>query len=145
MRNRHRVNILVTNTPGAATQPATRWNREAVGGALDPFSSFLTLRGIRILSLRVEKHSANALAIAQWLALRLANGIAPQPICLSVGIEDANNLIVDLQQALEKRAKNGGRCACRHKMTLGLNALITNLCESAQIVFETLFPFSFLR
>jgi cystathionine gamma-lyase len=41
--------------------------QNAVGGVLDPFSSFLTLRGIRTLSLRVEKHSANALAIAQWL------------------------------------------------------------------------------
>ena len=41
--------------------------QNAIGGVLDPFSSFLTLRGIRTLSLRVEKHSANALAIAQWL------------------------------------------------------------------------------
>ncbi|MGC8401480.1 hypothetical protein ACP3P6_16210 [Enterobacter mori] len=29
-------------------------------------------------------------------------------------------------------------------MSLCLNALITNLCESAQIIFETLFPFSFI-
>ncbi|HIH6911675.1 TPA: trans-sulfuration enzyme family protein, partial [Enterobacter hormaechei] len=157
--------------------------QNAVGGVLDPFSSFLTLRGIRTLSLRVEKHSANALAIAQWLeqhpqvdrvfypglashpqyalarrqmalaggmisvvikgdaqratevirhlklftlaeslggveslvsqpysmthasiplAQRLANGIVPQLIRLSVGIEDAKDLIADLQQALEK-------------------------------------------
>ena len=156
--------------------------QNAVGGVLDPFSSFLTLRGIRTLSLRVEKHSANALAIAQWLeqhpqvdsvfypglashpqyalarrqmalpggmisvvikgdvqraaevirhltlftlaeslggveslvsqpysmthasiplAQRLANGIVPQLIRLSVGIEDAKDLIADLQQALE--------------------------------------------
>ncbi|NTZ48172.1 MULTISPECIES: trans-sulfuration enzyme family protein [Lelliottia] len=156
--------------------------QNAVGGVLDPFSSFLTLRGIRTLALRVEKHSANALAIAQWLeqhpqvekvwfpwleshphyqlareqmALpggmisvvvkgdaqqatviirklklftlaeslggveslvsqpysmthasipleqRLANGIVPQLIRLSVGIEDANDLIADLEQALK--------------------------------------------
>jgi cystathionine gamma-lyase len=41
--------------------------QNAVGGVLDPFSSFLTLRGIRTLALRVEKHSTNALAVAQWL------------------------------------------------------------------------------
>ena len=157
--------------------------QNAIGGVLDPFSSFLTLRGIRTLSLRVEKHSANALAIAQWLAQqpqvekvfypgldshphyqlarrqmalpggmisvvvkgdaqratevirklklftlaeslggveslvsqpysmthasipleqRLANGIVPQLIRLSVGIEDAKDLIADLKQALEK-------------------------------------------
>ena len=41
--------------------------QNAVGGVLDPFSSFLTLRGIRTLSLRIERHSSNALALAQWL------------------------------------------------------------------------------
>ena len=155
--------------------------QNAVGGVLDPFSSFLTLRGIRTLALRVEKHSTNALAIAQWLeqhplvenvyypglepqyqlarmqmALpggmisvvvkgdaqratevirnlklftlaeslggveslvsqpysmthasipleqRLANGIVPQLIRLSVGIEDPKDLIADLSQALQK-------------------------------------------
>jgi len=156
--------------------------QNAVGGVLDPFSSFLTLRGIRTLALRMERHSANALAIAQWLenhpqvervwypglashpqydlarrqmALpggmisvvikgdaerasrtiqnlklftlaeslggveslvsqpwsmthasipleqRLANGIVPQLIRLSVGIEEASDLIADLEQALK--------------------------------------------
>ena len=155
--------------------------QNAVGGVLDPFSSFLTLRGIRTLSLRVERHSSNALALARWLeqhpqvekvwfpwleshphyqlahkqmALpggmisvvvkgddpratqiiqklklftlaeslggveslvsqpfsmthasipleqRLANGITPQLIRLSVGIEDEADLIADWQQAL---------------------------------------------
>lgn len=41
--------------------------QNAVVGVLDPFSSFLTLRGIRTLSLRIERHSSNALALAQWL------------------------------------------------------------------------------
>ncbi|ELY4518249.1 PLP-dependent transferase [Cronobacter muytjensii] len=155
--------------------------QNAVGGVLDPFSSFLTLRGIRTLALRMERHSANARKIAQrlerhpqvekvffpWLdshpqhalarrqmALaggmisivvrgddaraaqvikklrlftlaeslggveslvsqpfsmthasipleqRLANGITPQLIRLSVGIEEAEDLIADLEQAL---------------------------------------------
>ena len=155
--------------------------QNAIGGVLDPFSSFLTLRGIRTLALRMEKHSANALAIAQrleqhpqiekvwfpWLEThphyqlartqmalpggmisvvvkgdaqratdiirklklftlaeslggveslvsqpysmthasipldqRLAKGIVPQLIRLSVGIEDVNDLIADLEHAL---------------------------------------------
>ncbi|PWC23053.1 cystathionine beta-lyase [Brenneria roseae subsp. roseae] len=41
--------------------------QNAVGGILDPFSSFLTLRGIRTLALRIARHSESALAIAQWL------------------------------------------------------------------------------
>ena len=32
-----------------------------------PFDSFLALRGIKTLALRMERHCANALAIAQWL------------------------------------------------------------------------------
>ncbi|MCT4703858.1 PLP-dependent aspartate aminotransferase family protein [Enterobacteriaceae bacterium H20N1] len=156
--------------------------QNAVGGVLDPFSSFLTLRGIRTLALRMERHSANALHLASRLAehpaienvyypwlethpqyrlarqqmsqpggmisivvrggeqraaevigklklftlaeslggveslvsqpftmthasipleQRLANGITPQLIRLSVGIEDAGDLLADLQQALQ--------------------------------------------
>ncbi|NWC66115.1 PLP-dependent aspartate aminotransferase family protein, partial [Cedecea sp. P7760] len=155
--------------------------QNAVGGVLDPFSSFLTLRGIRTLALRMEKHSSNAFQLAQWLEThpavekvyfpwlethpqyhlarqqmsqpggmisivvrgdekraeevirklklftlaeslggveslvsqpysmthasipleqRLSNGIVPQLIRLSVGIEDAGDLQADLAQAL---------------------------------------------
>jgi cystathionine gamma-lyase len=155
--------------------------QNAVGGVLDPFSSFLTLRGIRTLALRMERHSSNALQLAQWLQAhpevekvyfpwlethpqyplarqqmsqpggmisivvrgdekraeevirklklftlaeslggveslvsqpfsmthasipleqRLSNGIVPQLIRLSVGIEDAGDLQADLAQAL---------------------------------------------
>jgi len=38
------------------------------GPALSPFNSFLFLQGLETLSLRVERHCANALAFAQWLA-----------------------------------------------------------------------------
>lgn len=41
--------------------------QNAVGGVLDPFSSFLTLRGIRTLALRMARHSDNALTLARWL------------------------------------------------------------------------------
>ncbi|ELY4775432.1 PLP-dependent aspartate aminotransferase family protein [Cronobacter turicensis] len=171
---------VVGDNPELAKQLAYLQN--AVGGVLDPFSSFLTLRGIRTLALRMERHSASALKIAQRLAQhpqvekvffpwleshpqyalarrqmalaggmisivvrgddqraaqvikklrlftlaeslggveslvsqpfsmthasipleqRLANGITPQLIRLSVGIEDAEDLLADLDQALE--------------------------------------------
>lgn len=171
---------VVGHNPALAEQLGYLQN--AVGGVLDPFSSFLTLRGIRTLALRMEKHSANALAIAQWLESheqvekvwypwldshpqsplahkqmslpggmisvvvngdaqratevihrltlftlaeslggveslvcqpysmthasipleqRLANGIVPQLIRLSVGIEEVGDLIADLEQALK--------------------------------------------
>jgi cystathionine gamma-lyase len=41
--------------------------QNATGAILDPFSSFLGLRGIKTLPLRMERHAANALAVASWL------------------------------------------------------------------------------
>jgi cystathionine gamma-synthase len=44
--------------------------REAVGvlgGVIDPHAAYLLLRGLKTLSLRVERHNANALRMAHWL------------------------------------------------------------------------------
>ena len=38
------------------------------GAALSPFNSFLILQGLETLALRIERHSANALAVASYLA-----------------------------------------------------------------------------
>ncbi|MEZ5564597.1 MAG: PLP-dependent aspartate aminotransferase family protein [Gammaproteobacteria bacterium] len=42
--------------------------RSASGGVLGPFDSYLVLRGIKTLALRMERHCANALAVARHLA-----------------------------------------------------------------------------
>jgi len=41
--------------------------QNAAGGVPGPFDSYLTLRGIKTLALRMERHCANGLAIAQFL------------------------------------------------------------------------------
>jgi len=41
--------------------------QNSVGAIQGPFDSFLVLRGIKTLALRLERHCANALALAQWL------------------------------------------------------------------------------
>ncbi len=38
------------------------------GPAISPFNSFLLLQGLETLSLRVEKHTENALKLAEWLS-----------------------------------------------------------------------------
>jgi O-acetylhomoserine (thiol)-lyase len=38
-----------------------------IGASIAPFNSFLFLQGLQTLSLRMERHSQNALAVAQWL------------------------------------------------------------------------------
>ncbi|MDD5033961.1 MAG: PLP-dependent aspartate aminotransferase family protein [Methylococcaceae bacterium] len=46
-----------------------RFLQNAVGAIASPFDSFLVLRGIKTLGLRMERHSENANAIARWLEL----------------------------------------------------------------------------
>lgn len=41
--------------------------QNAVGAIAGPFDSFLALRGLKTLGLRMERHCANALALAHWL------------------------------------------------------------------------------
>jgi cystathionine beta-lyase/cystathionine gamma-synthase len=41
--------------------------QNAVGGIQGPFDSFLALRGIKTLALRMERHCASAQKIAEWL------------------------------------------------------------------------------
>ena len=38
-----------------------------MGGIMNPLNAWLIMRGIKTLSLRMEKHSSNALEIARWL------------------------------------------------------------------------------
>ncbi|MBK1689078.1 trans-sulfuration enzyme family protein [Rubrivivax gelatinosus] len=44
--------------------------QNAVGAIAGPFDSFLALRGVKTLALRVERHNANALDLARWLEAR---------------------------------------------------------------------------
>lgn len=41
--------------------------QNAIGSILDPFSSFLALRGVKTLPLRMRQHCDNALQLASWL------------------------------------------------------------------------------
>jgi cystathionine gamma-lyase len=70
--------------------------QNAVGGVPSPFDAFLTLRGIKTLALRMERHCQNAVQIAEWLEKHpkiekvLYPGLASHP-----------------QHALAKRQMNG--------------------------------------
>jgi O-acetylhomoserine (thiol)-lyase len=41
-----------------------------LGASISPFNAFLTLQGIETLALRIERHVANASAVAAWLSKR---------------------------------------------------------------------------
>jgi len=61
--------------PGWRTAPdgagdvagAVRFHQNASGAVADPFAAWLTLRGLKTLAVRMDRHQANALAVAQFL------------------------------------------------------------------------------
>ncbi|MGW7533805.1 bifunctional o-acetylhomoserine/o-acetylserine sulfhydrylase [Amycolatopsis sp. NPDC054798] len=56
--------------PGAFAAKARVQILRDTGAAIAPLNSFLILQGIETLSLRVERHSANAQSLAEWLEER---------------------------------------------------------------------------
>ena len=58
--------VALTANPDLADRLAFLQN--AAGAVLGPFDAFLALRGLKTLALRMERHCANAAAIARWLS-----------------------------------------------------------------------------
>ncbi len=56
--------------PGAFAAKLRVQGLRDTGAAIAPFNSFLILQGLETLSLRIERHVANAQALAEWLEQR---------------------------------------------------------------------------
>jgi cystathionine gamma-lyase len=64
------INGIAVVGGGDALQPVRErlgFLQNSIGAIAGPFDSFLALRGVKTLALRIERHNANALALAQWL------------------------------------------------------------------------------
>ncbi|MBO6176941.1 MAG: PLP-dependent transferase [Treponema sp.] len=72
--------------------------QNATGGVLGPFDSFLLIRGIKTLGVRLDRHTENALKIARWLEKNDAVKKVYYP-----GLETAQGYEINKRQA-----KNGG-------------------------------------
>lgn len=59
-----------TVTQDAALQARLAFLQNATGSALAPFDSWLLLRGIKTLALRMERQQQSAIGIARWLEAR---------------------------------------------------------------------------
>ncbi len=67
----HSDTILgVAVTSDAAVAERLRFLQNAMGAVPGPLDCFLVLRGLRTLHLRMERHGANAVAVADWLRAR---------------------------------------------------------------------------
>ena len=88
--------LAVTNRPEIAERLAFIQN--ATGGVLGPFDSFLLIRGIKTLAVRMDRHVANAEALAARLAAHTDVSRVWYP-----GLKDFTGHDVQFRQA-----KNGG-------------------------------------
>ena len=61
------VAIVGTEARQSAWREQLGFLQNAVGAIAGPFDSFLALRGVKTLALRMERHCNNALALALWL------------------------------------------------------------------------------
>ncbi|MBV8584799.1 MAG: PLP-dependent transferase [Verrucomicrobia bacterium] len=64
------VGGVVVMAPGEQRQELTErlaFLQNAVGAIAGPFDSFLALRGLKTLAIRMERHCSNGLALARWL------------------------------------------------------------------------------
>jgi cystathionine gamma-lyase len=58
--------VVIGDNPELAEK--VKFLQLAVGAILSPFDSFLALRGLKTLPLRMQRHCESALAIAEWLS-----------------------------------------------------------------------------
>ena len=83
-----------------------------LGPCLSPFNSFLLLQGLETLSLRVDRHCANALALAQWLSEQPDVAWVSYP-----GLENHPS-----HENAKKYLKNGFGCVLNFGINGGLEA-----------------------
>jgi len=54
----------------AALRDQLTFLQNAIGSVASPFDAYLTLRGLKTLALRMQRHCENGLAVAEWLQRR---------------------------------------------------------------------------
>jgi len=74
-----------------------RYISKTTGACLSPFDSFLIIRGIKTLVVRMERHYKTALAVAQWLARETQQKIIKK--VYYIGLQDHPDYAVSCRQA----------------------------------------------
>jgi cystathionine gamma-lyase len=93
---------------------AIAFYQNAAGGVPGPFDAYLTLRGLKTLAVRMERHSANARRLAAWLDKQpqvervYYPGLPSHP-----GHEIAKRQMRDFGGMISIRLKGGGEAAKR--------------------------------
>jgi cystathionine gamma-synthase len=105
-----------------------KYVRQVTGGVASPFNSWLVLRGIRSLACRMQKHSANGMALAQALARCKAISAVHYPgLPQHPGHAIAKNQMNGFGGMLSIQLKGGRDAALRTTSRVKLFTLATSL------------------
>jgi cystathionine gamma-lyase len=102
--------------------------QNAAGGVPGPFDAWLTLRGLKTLAVRMDRHCANARRLAEWLRTRpqvervYYPGLPDHP-----GHELASRQMSDFGGMISVRLKGGGEAARRFLTRTRLFSLAESL------------------
>ncbi len=109
--------------------------QNAAGGVTGPFDSYLTLRGVKTLAVRMQRHCENATRLAGWLTEQeqvekvYYPGLADHP-----GHEIAKKQMSDFGGMLSLRLKGGTEAAMRFMKRTELFSLAESLGGDASLV-----------
>jgi cystathionine gamma-synthase len=124
------LGVAVTRDPALAER--LRFLQNAMGAIPGPFDCFLVLRGLRTLHVRVERHCANAAAVARFLASRDDVEIVRYP-----GLAEGRHAHPQCALAARQMRAFGGMVSFvpaaggRHGRTAGERAVA--ICEATRI------------
>jgi cystathionine gamma-synthase len=76
-----------------------RYIAKTTGACLSPFDSFLIIRGIKTLAIRMERHNKTALAVAKWLSQGTETIQRKVKKVYYTGLQDHPNYAVSCRQA----------------------------------------------
>jgi len=109
-----------------------------LGACLSPFNAFLFLQGLETLSMRMERHAANARAVAEWLEKHPAvgwvsyPGLASSPFCAR-----AKKYLPKGPGAIFTFGVKGGREAGRRFIeSLGVFSHLANVGDAKSLVIH---------
>ena len=150
---------LITNNPELATQ--INAYKTTVGAIASPFDSYLALRGLKTLDVRMERHCANALKVAKFLENhpKIAEvhypGLASHPqhalcqrqmktggavvtIRLAGGEEQVRQFIAKLRYFVLAESLGGVESMINHTASMSHGSVPKQEREAMGIYFETL-------
>lgn len=109
-----------------------------IGAALSPFNAFLFLQGLETLPLRIRQHSANTLAVAEWLARHPAVAWVNYPGLASHGTHaNAARYLKDGFGGVLTFGVRGGEAAARRFIKdTKLFSLLANVGDAKSLVIH---------